>query len=49
MWLIIHYFCFACLSKHHYLDDKMRIKAVRYFKDTSGWVPNYVEGAIAGI
>lgn len=31
------------------LDDKMRIKAVRYFKDTSGWVPNYVEGAIAAI
>jgi 1,2-dihydroxy-3-keto-5-methylthiopentene dioxygenase len=31
------------------LDEKMRIKAVRYFKDTSGWVPNYVEGAIAAI
>ena len=31
------------------LDDKMRIKAVRYFKDMSGWVPNYVEGAVASI
>ncbi|HMV42121.1 MAG TPA: acireductone dioxygenase [Leptospiraceae bacterium] len=31
------------------LDDKLRIKAVRYFKDTSGWVPNYVEGAVASI
>lgn len=26
-----------------YLDDKKRIKAVRYFRDMSGWVPNYVE------
>lgn len=26
-----------------YLDDKKRIKAVRYFQDMSGWVPNYVE------
>ena len=26
-----------------YLDDKHRIKAVRYFTDMSGWVPNYVE------
>lgn len=26
-----------------YLDDKMRIKAVRYFTDMAGWVPNYVE------
>lgn len=26
-----------------YLDEKKRIKAVRYFQDTSGWVPNYVE------
>jgi 1,2-dihydroxy-3-keto-5-methylthiopentene dioxygenase len=25
-----------------YLDDRMRIKAVRYFQDMSGWVPNYV-------
>ena len=25
------------------LDDNMRIKAVRYFTDMSGWVPNYVE------
>lgn len=25
------------------LDDKMRIKAVRYFQDKSGWVPHYVE------
>lgn len=24
------------------LDDKMRIKAVRYFTDMSGWVPHYV-------
>ncbi len=24
-----------------YLDDAKRIKAVRYFQDTSGWVPNY--------
>ena len=31
------------------LDEKMRIKAVRYFKDTSGWVPNYVEGVPAVI
>jgi 1,2-dihydroxy-3-keto-5-methylthiopentene dioxygenase len=31
------------------LDEKMRIKAVRYFKDMSGWVPNYVEGAVAAI
>ena len=31
------------------LDEKMRIKAVRYFKDMSGWVPNYVEGAVASI
>jgi 1,2-dihydroxy-3-keto-5-methylthiopentene dioxygenase len=31
-------------TKHwFYLDDKMRIKAVRYFTDMSGWVPNYVE------
>jgi 1,2-dihydroxy-3-keto-5-methylthiopentene dioxygenase len=28
-----------------YLDDKMRIKAVRYFQDMSGWVPNYVNEA----
>ncbi len=28
-----------------YLDDKYRIKAVRYFTDMSGWVPNYVEEA----
>ena len=26
-----------------YLDDKKRIKAVRYFTDMAGWVPNYVE------
>ncbi|EMY78628.1 ARD/ARD' family protein [Leptospira weilii serovar Ranarum str. ICFT] len=26
-----------------YLDDNKRIKAVRYFQDMSGWVPNYVE------
>lgn len=26
-----------------YLDDKKRIKAVRYFTDTAGWVPNYVD------
>ncbi|MCB1156801.1 MAG: acireductone dioxygenase [Leptospiraceae bacterium] len=26
-----------------YLDEKKRIKAVRYFSDTSGWVPNYVD------
>ncbi|MDX1959780.1 MAG: cupin domain-containing protein [Leptospiraceae bacterium] len=26
-----------------YLDEAMRIKAVRYFVDTAGWVPNYVE------
>lgn len=26
-----------------YLDDQLRIKAVRYFTDMSGWVPNYVE------
>jgi 1,2-dihydroxy-3-keto-5-methylthiopentene dioxygenase len=25
------------------LDGKMRIKAVRYFQDMSGWVPHYVE------
>ncbi|MDZ4725767.1 MAG: cupin domain-containing protein [Leptospira sp.] len=25
------------------LDDKKRIKAVRYFKDNSGWVPVYVD------
>lgn len=25
------------------LDEKKRIKAVRYFQDMSGWVPNYVE------
>jgi 1,2-dihydroxy-3-keto-5-methylthiopentene dioxygenase len=25
------------------LDAKMRIKAVRYFKDNSGWVPVYVD------
>lgn len=31
-------------TKHwFYLDDKMRIKAVRYFSDMAGWVPNYVE------
>ncbi len=30
---------------HHWfkLDERMRIKAVRYFIDTSGWVPHYVE------
>lgn len=29
---------------HHWfkLDDKKKIKAVRYFKDTSGWTPVYV-------
>ncbi len=26
-----------------YLDEKMRIKAVRYFQDMSGWTPNYVD------
>ncbi len=26
-----------------YLDDRKRIKAVRYFTDTAGWVPNYVD------
>lgn len=31
-----------------YLDENIRIKAVRYFKDMSGWVPNYVD-AIASI
>lgn len=33
-------------NTHHwfYLDDKKRIKAVRYFQDKSGWVPHYVEG-----
>ncbi|MCE9501320.1 MAG: cupin domain-containing protein [Leptospira sp.] len=30
-----------------YLDEKMRIKAVRYFQDMSGWVPNYVEETAA--
>ena len=25
------------------LDDNLRIKAVRYFTDMAGWVPNYVE------
>jgi 1,2-dihydroxy-3-keto-5-methylthiopentene dioxygenase len=31
-------------TKHwFYLDENMRIKAVRYFTDTAGWVPNYVE------
>ncbi|PJZ70804.1 acireductone dioxygenase [Leptospira perolatii] len=30
-----------------YLDDKKRIKAVRYFQDMSGWVPNYVEETTA--
>ncbi|MCB1178272.1 MAG: cupin domain-containing protein [Leptospiraceae bacterium] len=31
-------------TKHwFYLDDNMRIKAVRYFTDMAGWVPNYVE------
>lgn len=29
-----HWFC---------LDDSMRIKAIRYFTDMAGWVPNYVE------
>jgi len=29
-----HWFC---------LDDAKRIKAVRYFKDNSGWVPVYVD------
>jgi len=27
------------------LDEKKRIKAVRYFTDMAGWVPNYVEGS----
>lgn len=29
------------------LDDNKRIKAVRYFQDMSGWVPNYVEETTA--
>jgi 1,2-dihydroxy-3-keto-5-methylthiopentene dioxygenase len=31
-------------NTHHWfkLDKNMRIKAVRYFKDTSGWTPHYV-------
>lgn len=28
-----------------YLDSARRIKAVRYFTDMSGWVPNYVEAS----
>jgi 1,2-dihydroxy-3-keto-5-methylthiopentene dioxygenase len=31
-------------TKHwFYLDADKRIKAVRYFTDTAGWVPNYVD------
>ncbi|MEM7181637.1 MAG: cupin domain-containing protein [Spirochaetota bacterium] len=26
-----------------YLDETKRIKAIRYFTDMAGWVPNYVE------
>ncbi len=29
------------------LDENKRIKAVRYFQDMSGWVPNYVEETTA--
>jgi 1,2-dihydroxy-3-keto-5-methylthiopentene dioxygenase len=38
-------------NTHHWftLDEKKRIKAVRYFVDMSGWVPNYIEGEVAAI
>ncbi|TGL58220.1 cupin domain-containing protein [Leptospira ognonensis] len=31
------------------LDEKKRIKAVRYFKDNSGWVPVYVDEKLLSV
>lgn len=35
-------------NTHHWftLDEKRRIKAVRYFKDNSGWTPVYVNSSL---